>query len=139
LLGENPRTVRIAYCVPWMIRSTEIDGTVFYIGRSGWVTKQIIGIRWEVSLANPYVIGKHGDRDQCVELFKTELRRRIAARELDTLQALQRIGRVARASGHVTMICHCSLEQACHARVVGRTLATGLEKLGYRVAFPQLA
>jgi hypothetical protein len=74
------------------------DGT--YVGRPS-------------ALGNPYVIGKHGDRDQVIDRYRRWLFRGICRRDPEVIAALLQLG-----DGSV-LICWCAPEP-CHAQVIVR-------------------
>jgi hypothetical protein len=77
-------------------------------------------------LGNPFVIGRDGDRAAVITRYRQWLRERIAAGDPLVRGELERLARLARERGQLTLVCWCAPE-ACHAEAIREVLARMLE------------
>lgn len=77
------------------------DGEVgFYVGRPS-------------DLGNPFIIGRDGDRGECIQKYRRWLYERIMEEDARVLSAL------ARLDDDATLVCWCAPDD-CHAEVIER-------------------
>ena len=73
-------------------------------------------------LGNPFVIGKHGDRDRVCDLYQLWFDGKVAAKDEVVMRELRRLYRLAR-EGELVLGCFCAPNR-CH----GETIKSFLEK-----------
>lgn len=90
------------------------EETVVYIGRKNARTG------WKGSpLANPFVIGKDGTRDEVVEKYRKWLNAKCRENDAEIMAELKRIQKLDRKA--LRLVCWCAPE-ACHGDVILRAL-----------------
>jgi hypothetical protein len=97
-----------------------------------WIGNKTRGDRGEYvgrpsPLGNPYVIGRDGDRRAVIARYRQWLRERIAEGDLRVCGELERLARLARERGQLTLVCWCAPE-ACHATVIREFLLAMLQE-----------
>lgn len=68
------------------------------------------------ALGNPFIIGKHGNRVECIRKYRIWLWKQICGRNKAVLIELEHIKRVA-LIGDVVLLCWCK-PKACHASII---------------------
>lgn len=79
--------------------------------------------RW----GNPYIVGRDGDAQDCVERFQRLLTKPSLAEFLPGFLA-PLVARY-RQHGSITLYCYCTLDAPCHCAPLGAALVTELERL----------
>lgn len=86
----------------------------YYVGRNSVFYAEKFGFtKWIPELANPYVVGKHGKRGECVELYRKYLAREIKNNNRDIIDALLQIPDDAK------LACFCAPAK-CHVEIIIR-------------------
>ena len=85
-----------------------------YVGRSSYGKVRSL-------LGNPFVLGRDGQRGECVAKFEGWLKRRIALNDAPVMIELARLERVAREQGSLTLVCWCA-PASCHAEHIAAVL-----------------
>ncbi len=84
--------------------SKEVGSNVVYIGRGS-------------KLGNEAIIGKHGTRDEVIELYRMWLWNKIQVNDSEVKNELNRILDLESKFGHVNLVCHCK-PLRCHGDVI---------------------
>jgi hypothetical protein len=97
-----------------------------------WIGNKTRGDRGEYvgrpsPLGNPYVIGRDGDRATVIARYRQWLRDCIIAGDPRVSRELERLARLARERGQLTLVCWCA-PQPCHADVIREFLLAMLHE-----------
>lgn len=72
-------------------------------------------------LGNPFKIGIHGTREECVEQYERWLREQIRSGNTGILNELARLSSIAYQGKELVLVCWCA-PKACHGDVVKRVI-----------------
>ena len=101
-----------------------------YIERYEYVGRRPRGRRGPHSpLANPYKVGRDGDRHIVIEKYEQWLWAKINGGDRLVLDELARLGSIVERTGGVTLVCWCK-PLPCHADVIKRILERILREEG---------
>lgn len=91
-------------------KTKERDG-VIYVGRNPekWGFDKSSSIP---ELANPYIVGVHGERGECVDLYRKWIWKQIRENNRQIVDALLSI------PDDCKLICFCAPKKTCHAYVI---------------------
>ena len=73
-------------------------------------------------LANPFHLGRDGDRAAVMAAYERWFREKIAAGDAAVVAELDRLAAQYRADGELTLLCWCAPE-ACHGEILAREVA----------------
>ena len=94
-----------------------------YIGRANkWKARKAS------PLANPFRIGRDGDRDTVVDKYAAWLSERISAGDRAVLDELERLTSIAERTGSLTLVCWCPPGARCHGDVIKAAIEGVLRK-----------
>lgn len=86
----------------------------YYVGRNDDYYAERYHFAYSIpALANPYIVGKHGQRGECVELYRKFLAREIKGNNRQIIDALLQIPDDAK------LACFCAPAK-CHAEIIVR-------------------
>ena len=77
-------------------------------------------------LGNPFVIGKHGTREQVIAKYAVWLRQQIDAENQSVLNELNRLANKAIDEGTLSLQCFC-YPKACHGNIIKDVIAKAIQ------------
>ena len=89
------------------------------------IAKGAVRIDRRTRFGNPFVVGRHGTREEVIALYRAELWRRIRAGEVSLEELASLHGK--------TLACHCA-PLPCHGEVLARAAAWAAAVLAARRA-----
>ena len=96
------------------------------------LNKKLVGDRGEyvgrpTPLGNPFKLEREADRERVIEQYELWLREQIEVWNPDVCHELNRLYRIARASGELELTCWCA-PRRCHAEVIRQVLLEAFAK-----------
>lgn len=112
-LGDNTNALLGVSARPITIVNKHHGKSGEYIGRGS-------------PLGNPFVIGKHGTREQVIDKYAVWLRQQIDAGNQTVLNELNRLGNKAIDEGTLSLQCFC-YPKPCHGNIIKDVIAKAIQ------------
>lgn len=77
-------------------------------------------------LGNPYIIGKHGTRDEVIDKYETYLKEKVENNDKKIITALEGIAELSQHYEGVNLICFCK-PQKCHGDIIKNLVQESLK------------
>jgi hypothetical protein len=91
-----------------------------YVGRSA-PNNAMFAVRQESPLANPFVIGKDGDRKQVIEKYRKWLWEQCKIPQSTAKRELDRLVEKYKRGESIVLVCWCAPKR-CHADIIKRAI-----------------